>query len=173
MPTLPPPIPPRPRLRILCLHGFGGSARAFYPKLGPLASLLAPIADLVLVDSPSPEGWWIPPRVPEGFERSRAYLTTVFAQQGPFDGVLGFSQGAVFTSLLVGLNGTQPFRFSFAIMIAGFAARNPRLASLYIDRARYALPSLHIYGRGDANVAPDESARLAQRFGNPTVVVHA
>lgn len=56
-------------------------------------------------------GWWfntedkefvatIPSNKSVGFQESVAAIEQKFAESGPFDGILGFSQGATFTTIL-------------------------------------------------------------------------
>jgi len=106
--------PPARKLKILCLHGYHGSARILRGQMGPLMAGLEPIADFVFVDAPSLAagdfGWWHavkderdpasddpgvhgPRRHYKGWERTRDAIVALFDQQGPFDGIFGFSQG--------------------------------------------------------------------------------
>eukprot|EP00897_Mesotaenium_endlicherianum_P005108 jgi/Mesen1/4625/ME000237S03664 len=57
-----------------------------------------------------------------GWEASRQYLQQVFREQGPFDGVLGFSQGAAVVHALTRLReqSTGAIDFRFAILCSGF-----------------------------------------------------
>lgn len=160
----------RPKLRILCLHGALGSAAVLRAQAGPLLPL-APYADLVFIDAPSlqrGERGWFSLSTYAGFEETHAYLASVVRTHGPFDGVLGLSQGAVLASLLVGLG----FAFDFAVMFGGFPAHDRRLRRVYDDQAKFALPSLHVYGMADGIVSPAASRRLAGLFADPAVVVH-
>ena len=115
----------------------------------------------------------------EGWDRTRAGLIDIFAKQGPFDGVLGFSQGAILTGILCGLNAgynattkDTPFKFQFAIMVGGFIARDEKLSKVYEHEERYTIPSLHVYGMRDGIVAPEASKALSERFEGPVVVKH-
>src|SRR5689334_19339744 len=60
--AMPSPEPSPRKLRILCLHGYHGSAQILRSQLGPLASSLEPLVELVYVDAPSLAagdfGWW-------------------------------------------------------------------------------------------------------------------
>ena len=70
--------------------------------------------------------------------------------QGPFDGILSFSQGAAFASLLCGVqeqNQGSPIKFSFVILIAGFKSRQSSHQSLY--SSPITIPSLHVFGDTD------------------------
>ena len=189
------------KLKILCLHGYNGSAQVLRRQLAPLASNLESLVELVFIDAPSRAagdfGWWHavttslapvvgdpgvdgPRRHYKGWQRTRDAIVAAFGTHGPFDGVLGFSQGAALAGLLVGLCGSsaqpsseQPLHFDFAIMIGGFASNDTELARLYERRQSYALPSLHVFGRSDAVVPSDESRKLAAHFVNPSLVEHA
>jgi len=50
------------KLKILCLHGYHGSARSLRSQMGSLVSELEPLAELVFIDAPSlaagDYGWW-------------------------------------------------------------------------------------------------------------------
>ncbi len=161
---------PHPKLRILCLHGALGSAATLRAQAAPLVGLTR-FADLIFVDAPSlqrGERGWFSLATYGGFEETRAYLASVVRKHGPFDGVLGLSQGAVLASLLVGMG----FGFDFSVMFGGFPAQDAALRRVYDDEGRYTKPSLHVYGLGDHVVSPAASKRLAGLFVDPTVIVH-
>ncbi|HWL87339.1 MAG TPA: alpha/beta hydrolase fold domain-containing protein [Polyangiaceae bacterium] len=191
---------PAGKLKILCLHGYHGSARILRTQMAPLAAGLESLADFVFVDAPSIAagdfGWWHavnderdPPRDDpgvdgprrhyKGWARTRDAIIALFAAQGPFDGVFGFSQGAALTGLLVGLRAPdgrptpeQPLVFDFAMMVGSFPSNDPELARLYTRRDSYALPSLHLFGRSDGVVPAEDSLALASHFASPTLVEH-
>jgi acetyl esterase/lipase len=188
------------KLRVLCLHGYHGSGRVLRSQMARLAAALEPLAELVFIDAPSlaagDYGWWHavdaerdpasddpgvdgPRRHYKGWTRTRDAIVAAFAAQGPFDGVVGFSQGAALAGLLVGLrapDGTptseRPLAFGFAIVISGFPSNDPELARLYDRKDSYTLPSLHMFGRSDGIVPMDDSRALAARFADPVLVEH-
>eukprot|EP00053_Salpingoeca_punica_P004050 m.46799 g.46799 ORF g.46799 m.46799 type:complete len:151 (+) comp12576_c0_seq1:491-943(+) len=106
-----------------------------------------------------------------------AFITQTFQTLGPFDGVLAFSQGASFLSLLCALRkgegrpqAVEAIDFDFAVVISGFRALGKDKASVY--DTQFQVPSLHIYGSTD-NVVPFEvSKRLTESYANKTVVEH-
>lgn len=174
------------RLRILCLHGYHGSARVMHAQLGSLKGMLEPYADLIAVDAPSLDqgdfGWWHATSSPfthettyQGWERTKTGLGRIFLEQGPFDGILGFSQGAILAGILCGMNGVSdlPIKFDFAIMVGGFLARDKELAKVYAHRELYAIPTLHVYGTSDMVVDALQSEKLSLRFRDPQVIVHS
>jgi Serine hydrolase (FSH1) len=170
-------------LRILCLHGYHGSAAVLQRQMAPLAAAVPSNVELVYVDAPSLArndfGWWHSPS--RGWDRTRQWAVDLFTTQPHFDGVLGFSQGAALTGLLAGLQEnllrqTDPgdpaaaIRFDFAVMIGGFKNDAPRHAELY--RHTFALPSVHVIGRTDGIIPARESLDLAHQFENPVVLEH-
>jgi len=180
------------RLRLLCLHGFRGSGAALRAQMqGSFAELDARL-ELVCPDAPSlgdgRRAWWnalpIDGLAPtskhyEGWEGTRAAISALFADSGPFDGIFGFSQGAALAGLLVGLRAShgvatkeRPLLFGFAILVGGFVSNDPVHAALYSEQESYSLASLHLIGRADRIVSPEASRALAARFHAPQVVEH-
>ncbi|KAI4304247.1 hypothetical protein MLD38_039788 [Melastoma candidum] len=109
-----------------------------------------------------------------GFDSSLAYLKAVFAKLGPFDGILGFSQGAAMTALLCAhkneLRGEIDFRF--AILCSGFA-----INSTQFELGSINCPSLHIFGSDpgkDRQICNETSEDLAKYFkdGSRTIIRH-
>ncbi|KAK1318486.1 Rhodanese-like domain-containing protein 6 [Acorus calamus] len=107
----------------------------------------------------------------EGFEKSYAYLKSVFSKKGPFDGVLGFSQGAAMAALLCACRGNEGrvMDFRFAVLCSGFPVIIEEFGQGLID-----CPSLHIFGnnRGnDRQIARNVSEQLACMFDKSCSVV--
>ena len=118
------------KLRLLCLHGYRGTAEVLRRQLAPLAEGLDDLAEFVCLDAPSLAvgdfGWWRAASIENaavqmdarvspgakryhGWQRTRQAIVSAFVREGPFDGVFGFSQGAALTSLLVGLRARADF----------------------------------------------------------------
>ncbi|KAG0330754.1 hypothetical protein BG000_011483 [Podila horticola] len=155
-------------LRILCLHGYTQNALSFTKKTAVFRKCLKDIADLVYITAPHivpiptlttieerqedslenlepeavPYGWWTSsPEKPtyKGFDESLIQL-----REGPFDGVMGFSQGASMASLLQVLLERphlsdimkdcthQPFKF--AIIVSGFEPRDANIMKWYTNQ---------------------------------------
>jgi predicted esterase len=188
------------KLRILCLHGYHGSARVLQDQMRPFAQALDHLAEFIYVDAPSIAqgdfGWWhaarseaapragdpgvapAPARY-EGWSRTREAIASIFDREGPFDGVFGFSQGAALAALLVGLRSPdalpaphRPLVFDFVIMAGAFLANDPALAKFYSARASYDLPSVHIVGQADSIVPATYSYKVAALFKDPLVLQH-
>ncbi|KAM5560993.1 rhodanese-like domain-containing protein 6 [Rosa sericea] len=121
----------------------------------------------------------------EGFEQSLAYIKTVFAQDGPFDGVLGFSQGAAMAAAVAFAQQTQTIpsktaemQFRFVILCSGFGIKLLK-QEFHEERMikKCHCPSLHIFGNDhgkDRQIATQESRELASLFddGCSTVIEH-
>jgi hypothetical protein len=167
------------QLRLLCLHGYHGSAARLRNQMAGLVSAMPSNVEFVYVDAPSLAsgdfGWWH-----EGFsgwEQTRQWAVDLFDSQPPFDGLFGFSQGAALTGLLAAVNESEYHRasaeswFEFAVMVGGFKSDSPRHAELF-ERS-LALPSVHVMGRSDGIVPIGDSRELATAFKDPLVIEHS
>ena len=70
-------------------------------------------------------------------------------ENGPFDGVIGFSQGGSLTAMLCLMQESRihDFGFKFAIIIAGFKSQCSPHDNIYSTIST--IPSLHVIGEGD------------------------
>eukprot|EP00300_Choanocystis_sp_HF-7_P026679 c3037_g1_i1.p1 GENE.c3037_g1_i1~~c3037_g1_i1.p1 ORF type:complete len:227 (+),score=34.00 c3037_g1_i1:80-682(+) len=109
----------------------------------------------------------------EGIEKSLELITQTYATHGPFDGVLGFSQGAGLAGLLLAMQSTspQPWNFKFAIFVGGFRFRQRGWQAL-AEQAPFNVPTLHVAGEKDQVIPVAASQRFATLFVNPTQYVH-
>jgi hypothetical protein len=161
-------------MRILCLHGYHGSAAVLRSQIAPVAAGLPSNVELIFVDAPSLAsgdfGWWHDGF--RGWERTRKWAIDLFAAQR-FDGVFGFSQGAALAGLLAGLsdNEATPIAFDLAMMVGGFTSTSPQHADFLTHKLT--VPSLHVMGRRDGIVSLRDSQLLAQRFLDPVIIEHA
>uniref|UniRef100_A0A915NGN0 Serine hydrolase FSH domain-containing protein n=1 Tax=Meloidogyne floridensis TaxID=298350 RepID=A0A915NGN0_9BILA len=89
--------------------------------------------------------------------------------KGPFDGFLGFSQGASFIYLLLASNPSLNIRF--VILFSGFKS----LSSFHnqFNCVKICVKSLHIWGLNDEIVLPKRSEELAEElFKNAQICTH-
>ena len=133
-----------------------------------------------------------------GLEGSLERVEREFDERGPFDGVLGFSQGATLTTILAAkgvADAWGPFTPKpkkapvFAVCVSGAAARTRDADATYraardanamadvtdasASASNVCTPSLHIIGEADRVVPPPVSTRAAARcFVNPVVAKH-
>ncbi|KAJ1830456.1 hypothetical protein LPJ63_004916 [Coemansia sp. RSA 2711] len=122
-------------------------------------------------------GWyWLKSAAPEqvcGLETSVEFLASVLRDNGPFDGVLGFSQGkcglmaAVLCAMLENrdsaLDSGHP-ELKFAIIASGYKLDDSRWTYLYEQPLR--TPSLHMYGVLDTMIHVSKSIDLRRAFAH-------
>ncbi|KAL1919128.1 uncharacterized protein VTP21DRAFT_2510 [Calcarisporiella thermophila] len=195
-------------LRILALHGYFQNDRILYKKTGALRrQALGKMAEMIFVPAPIVVPVPIPEEgvkeennedilddpenIPLAWFRSNdegteytnfsdtlTYLSGILDSQGPFDGVMGFSQGACMAALLTSLlethreklPGCQHPSFKFCWLVGGFMARPQTLQSLYSPKVK--TPSLHVFGNLDVVVSPERSEELSSHFENPRIYRH-
>ena len=115
-------------LKILCLHGGGGSSASIQAGTAALRSALPSSVSWVFAQSPYAGGLWVPD--PPGgksqpttnrdvADESVTYLDNLLATQGPFDGLLGYSQGSMMTTYYLARK--APGTFRFGLMFCGNA----------------------------------------------------
>ena len=115
------------KVKVLCLHGYRQNADAFKSKIGSFRKFVSKYAEFEFVEAPhvaaalpdsekdlKQKSWWFNkddgtfkgtnksgPAV--GFDESLKIVEQVWKEKGPFQGLLGFSQGACFAGLICGL----------------------------------------------------------------------
>ncbi|MFN3199659.1 MAG: DUF924 family protein [Bradymonadia bacterium] len=167
--------------RVLVLHGFRQNGGVLKAKTRKLRKALEGVAELVYVDAPhmcDPETphlrrWWDAQETPvryAGWSQTLTYLQEVFQRQGPFDGVVGFSQGGAVAALLGALQPLEAIQLRFVISISSFTPRDPELAPLMAQPLK--LPSMHIYGERDEMVPPERSIALSRCFEHGALATH-
>eukprot|EP00199_Chlamydomonas_sp_CCMP681_P002532 CAMPEP_0119102084 /NCGR_PEP_ID=MMETSP1180-20130426/951_1 /TAXON_ID=3052 ORGANISM="Chlamydomonas cf sp, Strain CCMP681" /NCGR_SAMPLE_ID=MMETSP1180 /ASSEMBLY_ACC=CAM_ASM_000741 /LENGTH=323 /DNA_ID=CAMNT_0007086309 /DNA_START=70 /DNA_END=1042 /DNA_ORIENTATION=+ len=187
------------KLRVLCCHSFRTSAAIFASQLkrAQLDVGLGDLVEFVFMDAPNVASGHIPKDVASfftgpyhewmtvtmegdklvfdevGLERSMAAITHMLHTEGPFDGVMGFSQGSVMASSIVALQSAgiafQDLpRLKFAVLFAGFKSRYPQHASAW--QQKVTVPSLHIFG--DRDELKPECKVLADAFADAIILQH-
>ncbi|KAJ5287096.1 Serine hydrolase FSH [Penicillium angulare] len=207
-------------MKILMLHGSRQSGELFRAKiqgleklvkqaLGPVASkdteFIYPTAPLAreVEDGASDlrdrhGSWtWLQPETIDDFypkiNETLAYIATIMKESGPFDGVIGFSQGGALAAMVASLleeNRKEGFAraednallypnsfaaldhppLRFFVSIAGYAASNPAYRAFYEPPIQ--IPSLHLLGSMDTVVDETASTKLTEICENSTVVWH-
>ncbi|XP_059470153.1 esterase OVCA2 [Neocloeon triangulifer] len=192
--------PGKESLRILCIHGYRQNADAFKGKIGSFRKIfknknvefvflnaphqVPPDPDLETEEGADQRGWWFCTEDKKfsgkmfcessfGLQESITLVEEAFRTQGPFDGILGFSQGASLTALLSAhsqMNPDSPIKFRFAILVAGFKSRCSEHSKYFEQKIQ--IPTLQVMGETD-NVIPKEmSEELSECFENATVTTH-
>uniref|UniRef100_A0A8C5KU31 Esterase OVCA2 n=2 Tax=Jaculus jaculus TaxID=51337 RepID=A0A8C5KU31_JACJA len=186
-------------LRVLCLAGFRQSERGFREKTGALRKALRGRAELLCLSGPhpvpagagpcppeeQPRGWWFSeeadvfsalqePAVCRGLEEALGTVARAMDQWGPFDGLLGFSQGAALAALVCALGQAGDPRFPlprFVILVSGFCPRGLGLKEPIL-KSPLSLPSLHVFGDTDRVIPSQESMQLASQFPEAITLTH-
>ncbi|XP_021819570.1 dihydrofolate reductase-like isoform X2 [Prunus avium] len=180
------------KMKILCLHGFRTSGSFLQKQISKWDASIFSQFDLDFPDGIFPAGGKsdiegiFPPPYYEWFqfdndyteytnlEECITYLCDYITSKGPFDGLLGFSQGATLSGLLLGyqaqgklLKEHPPFKFF--ISISGAKFRDPKIRDIaYKDTIK--AKSVHFIGAKDWLKLPSED--LAAEFDNPLIIRH-
>ncbi|KAI9502649.1 serine hydrolase FSH, partial [Coemansia spiralis] len=208
-------------LRVLCLHGYTQNAQKFRDRTGPFRRNLKRRLEMVYVTAPlqatefqsapasdasdAADGgdgpsaaWWnrtSPSDTWDGIKQSTRFLVQVMAEQGPFDGIVGFSQGSGMAAILAALmhashspllgaledddlrllalelRALPPLKF--AILFAGFFPDVPQFAELIEKTGRVPTRTLHMVGQRDAIVPMARGRQLAeQAFDGAVAMEH-
>ncbi|GLU13062.1 hypothetical protein SLE2022_297090 [Rubroshorea leprosula] len=184
--------------RILCLHGFRTSAEILKNLVHRWPEPVLEKLDLVFIDAPFPaqgksnvEGIFNPPYYEwfqanedfteyTNFEECLEYVEEFMIKNGPFDGLLGFSQGEVLSAAVPGMQEagvalTKVPKIKFVILISGskFGGKwlgTPKLAAKAFS-SPVMCPSLHFIG-GETDFVREESLALLDSFVDPVVINH-
>ncbi|RAL40628.1 hypothetical protein DM860_006698 [Cuscuta australis] len=185
------PTPRKPRF--LCLHGFRTSAQILKTQLvGKWDPAVVDKLDLVFLDAPFPclgksdvEGIFDPPYYEwfqfnkeftqyENFYECLEYIEDCMIKEGPFDGLLGFSQGAILSAALPGLQEkgvalTKVPKIKYLIIIGGAKLRDESIAEKAYATP-ITCPCVHFIGENDFLREP--GTQLLRSFVDPLVIRH-
>lgn len=132
-----------------------------------------------------PRGWWFSEEeadvfsaleestVCRGLQEALETVARALDTLGPFDGLLGFSQGAALAAYVCALGQAGDPRFPlprFIILVSGFC---PRGLKEPILQSPMSLPSLHVFGDTDRVISSQESMQLASRFLGAVTLTHS
>jgi len=168
-------------LKVLCLHGGGQTAAAFQNADGGMQALQTsfPNVEFVFAQSPYPGSLWLrdptggkgqPTTDPNWAAESLAELDRVVETQGPFAGILGYSQGAAFVAVY--LAHAPQGTFSFAAMFCGYLTTTHQgvLSNVNAASPFGNVPALAWMGGNDFIISNTMSQEQAAKFTSPTVV---
>lgn len=208
------------KMRVLCLHGFGQSGEFFRTKMKRITQYLErnldsdlqadysdgmewmfPDAPIELTtDAPQSDilemrAWWTRLEFTIRLDQlysSLDYLTKYIREHGPFDGIVGFSQGASIAMMLASLceGSVRPERvkalanqglpllipppqspFKFAIACSGFVNAPQFYDGFFTPQVQ--TPTMHLIAEWDHMVSEQMSSEMIKRCENPVVVKHA
>ena len=168
--------------KILCLHGGGGSASSLQAQTNDLQNALGDV-EFVFAQGPyggSQNALWIldppngkgqPTTDPQFNAPSVQLLDRIVAEQGPFYGILGYSQG---TAMAIHYLSTAPANtFEVAMLFCPYL---PETHQGLMDTINQASPfggvrSLIWMGEQDFVISNQQSRAAAAKFTDPTIVV--
>ncbi|CAG9808873.1 unnamed protein product [Chironomus riparius] len=185
------------KLNILCLHGYRQNGDGFRSKTGSFRKFVKNYANFTYITAdhfakPLNEGdeidenqrsWWFnkedgsfkgtnensAPAV--GFQESIKLVEKVW-NEGNYQGILGFSQGASFVSLICSMSerNLTSIKPRFAVLTAGF--RSGSLVHRGCYENKITIPSLHVYGMNDEIIPNTYSEKLRDAFEAPQFITH-
>jgi len=161
------------------LHGGGGSGPGFKRELGAdLQTALGSGYELVFPSAPDNGLWMRDPPNGKGeattdadwASESLRILDSVVTHQGPFYGILGYSQGSAFVSVYLAHAPSNTFQV--AAMFAGYVPTTHQgIVSTIKSRAPFNnIPALVWMGGADPIITNDMTRAQAAIYTNPTVV---
>ncbi|KAF6166773.1 hypothetical protein GIB67_005649 [Kingdonia uniflora] len=182
----------RRKPRVMCLHGFRTSGEIMKTQIGKWPKSVFDKLDLVFVDAPfasrgksAVEGIFEPPyyewfQFDNGtmeywnFDECVEFIEECMVKHGPFDGLMGFSQGGILSAGLPGLQAkalalTKVPKIKFVIILAGAKFVVPTAADNAFS-SPVDIPSLHFLGETDY-IKP-RGIKLLESFVGPIVIHH-
>ncbi|XP_051213572.1 dihydrofolate reductase isoform X1 [Lolium perenne] len=180
------------KYKVLCLHGFRTSGSFLKKQISKWHPSIFEQFEMVFPDGMYPAGGKsdiegiFPPPYFEWFQFNKefteytnldeciSYLCDYMVKNGPFDGLLGFSQGATLSALLIGyqaqckvLNDHPPIQFM--VSVSGSKFRDPSICDVAY-KAPIKAKSVHFIGEKDWLKVPSEE--LAAAFDDPLIIRH-
>ena len=171
------------RPKILCLHGGGGTGAGFSGEVRDLENAL-PQYEFVYADggyrvgnsgnrlwiSDPPGGKGQPTTDPAFSDESIAALDALRESEGPFAGILGYSQGAAYVPVY--LSRVPENTFDFAVMFCGYPTETHQgILEVVEEQSPFGgVSSLIWIGEQDSVIPPSLSRGLIDFFDSPTVI---
>jgi len=139
-------IPESIKMKILCLHGKGTNSEIFEMQTENFRQLLPSNYQYTFIDGeyeaapapgidnvfPGPYRRYLPDNSVESTAEQHGFISEIIAEEGPFDGVLAFSQGAsLIASILLHHEIEKPLSrppFRFAVFICSTYAHSARVS---------------------------------------------
>ena len=170
------------RPKILCLHGGGGNGNGFSYEIQDLVDSM-PDYEFVFATAPYGEGdnrLWIrdppggkgePTQDPAFADASIQELNAIVESEGPFYGLLGYSQGAAFVPVY--LSRVPVGTFQVAITFCGYLTETHQgILQVVNENSPFGdIPHLVWMGQQDYLINNGMTNAMAAIFTNPNVVV--
>jgi len=158
------------RPKLLALHGGDETIASFQAEQGMAALMnsLSPQYDFVFVQAPNAGNVWFPgdDSYPT---QSISVLQNAVSSQGPFHGILGYSQGAGIALAFLGV--APPGTFQMAVFYCAVPVEDAQLrAGMSTNSPFGGIPSLFFAGAQDRTIPPALATFATSFFTNPAVV---
>ncbi|XP_022647252.1 esterase OVCA2-like isoform X3 [Varroa jacobsoni] len=202
MPHVQRPGASRRVIRVICLHGYKDSANEFSKGLDELRAWVGPMAEFAVVSGQelhNNEFCWYPNRFdlscPDEevdqhqlawLRRSVRSLEEYVLNYGPFDGILGFSQGAMFATMVLQVLRSQAIDptadtkgltvsstlncFKFAILFCPCEERSPY--NLRLEVPKIAVPTMLCLARYDDMIPVEVGKQFMRLFDHAELHVY-
>ena len=161
---------------MLALHGKGGSAAQFGAHMQPLVDATSHAYDWFFCDAPFEEdvqgyGWWTLEPGTRTYQATTlpglAASMEVIKANGPFEGMFGFSQGAMLAAMLACEDASER-AVTEKVVVVGAAyptCEGARFDAMIARGGASPLRSLHVIGELDGINPPEQAKRVAEAFG--------
>ncbi|CAL9111091.1 unnamed protein product [Musa textilis] len=184
----------RRKPRFLCLHGFRTSGEIMRAQLvAKWPEQVISRLDLVFPDAPFPaggksevDGIFPPPyyewyqydkdfMVYTNLDKAFARVEELMIEQGPFDGLMGFSQGAILSAALASLQSkglalTTVPKVKYLVIMGGAMFKAPEVVERVYSAAKIDCTSLHFIGEKD--FLKKNGEQLLGKFVDPYLIRH-
>lgn len=184
------------KLNVLCLHGYRQNAESFSGKTGSFRKFVKKFVNFTYITAPhlakpidesdtideTQRSWWFNKDDMSfkgtnkngpafGFEESLKLVEEEW-NKANYQGLLGFSQGACFASLIASMSvkSLTTIKPRFIMLVAGFPSGSLVHKNFY--EQKISLPSLHVYGLNDDIISHELSMELQESFDNPLIQTH-
>jgi dienelactone hydrolase len=176
-------------MKFLCLHGYQQSAAIMQSETYFLRDIFVQTVgqevDFFYVSAPFPSvptasgqptyAWWPSDPTTTNFE-TFSYLSNILDKEGPFDGIIGFSQGGSVGTLIAALlerpRLSRPRNFTtfhgplqLVVSYSGYHEDDARLQKYYAQKIK--TPILHFISSTDPVMAEERCFRLVKRCEDP------
>jgi len=124
------------------------------------------------------KAWWNP-KTGDGIKESLKLIQQQILKYGPYDGILGFSQGTQMAIIWQKHSELDPKNypsFKFAINFCGVSISNELIKNVFNSDQNFTLNNiiaLNIHGENDAMVDSEKKSNFDGIFVNKTVIVHS
>ncbi len=166
-------------LKILCLHGGGGSAEGLRQQRG-MQSLIEDLQayEFIFANAPDEEGLWIqdppggkgePTTDTNWAAESVSYLNEFVTNNGPFHGILGYSQGSAMATVFLA---SSNHAFEKVLLFNGYLPTTHEGLIQTINNAQLEAHNALVFaGANDTIINSQLSQELSTKFDFPTFVL--